>query len=218
MLDTKVMLRLKHNAIPTVYNMKCDDRFLLPFESRCERQARKRIELCFKFTNIQYTNKKKYKNDKLNVLEKQNEHSFDLSYISSDSIQEFENNGNNKDVQCDLGNECINQCLSNTNYALLFELCEKNSEEECDKDGISKYVEDNDAMSKPNIENNSCFIVFWEDILCLFKYCQECSTKNVSIKHYVQGLLLYITTAFVKRVILFYDFLKRTKNAQKRIL
>lgn len=57
-----------------------------------------------------------------------------------------------------------------------FELYEESSDEESDKDDINNYVGDNDAMWKLNIVNNSCFIVFLENILYLFKYCQECST------------------------------------------
>lgn len=68
------------------------------------------------------------------------------------------------------------------------------SEEETDSDETDTHVEDYNLISKANVDNDTCFIFFWENILCLFKFCQECSTRNISMKHYVQGALLSITT------------------------
>lgn len=55
-----------------------------------------------------------------------------------------------------------------------FELCEDVSEEESEKesdgDNIT-YVEDNNFTSKSNIRNDTCFIIFWENISSLFKHC-----------------------------------------------
>jgi hypothetical protein len=128
-------------------------------------------------------------------LETQNEHSFDLSYNSIDFIQEYKNNINDIGIQCGLGNESVAQYLLKTNNELSFELCEDVSEEKSDEDDIDTCVDNNDLISKPNIDNNACFIIFWVNILCLFKHCQECcSSRNISMKHYVQGTFLSVTT------------------------
>jgi len=194
MPDTKVVIRLKSNVFPTIYKTKSDDPTLtLQSTSRCERQNRKK-ENQFTLTSFKSSTPVKKSKDELNILESQNEHSFDLSYNSIDFIQEHENNVNDIGVQCDLGSESVAQYLLKTNNELSFELHEDISEEESDEDDIDSYVDDNDLISKPNIDDDACFIIFWENILCLFKHCQECSTRNISMKHYIQGTFLSVTT------------------------
>jgi len=218
MPDIKVVIRLKSNVFPTIYKTKSDDRTLtLQSTSRCERQNRKR-ENQFTSTSFKSSTPVKKSKDELNILESQNEHSFDLSYNSIDFIQEYENNVNDIGVQCDLGSESVAQYLLKTNNELSFELNEDISEEESDEDDIDSCVDDNDLISKPNIDDDACFIIFWENILCLFKHCQEYSTRNICMKHYIQGTFLSVTTVCEEGHTVQWTSQKRLENAQKGIL
>jgi hypothetical protein len=165
MSDTKVVIRLKSNGFPTIYKTKSDDPTLtLPSTSRCERQNRKR-ENQFTPTSLKSSTPVKKSKDELNFLETQNEQSFDLSYNFIDFIPEYENNINDIVIQCDLGSESVAQYLLKTNNELSFDLCKDVSEEESNEDDIDTCVDNNDLISKPNIDNDACFIIFWENTL-----------------------------------------------------
>ncbi|XP_008188913.1 uncharacterized protein LOC103311124, partial [Acyrthosiphon pisum] len=45
-----------------------------------------------------------------------------------------------------------------------------------------------------NIEDDSCFFVFWDCLLPLFNRCRQCNSTVVSVQHYIQGALLSIIT------------------------
>jgi len=45
---------------------------------------------------------------------------------------------------------------------LSFEL----SEDISDEDDIDTCVDNNDLISKPNIDSDACFIIFWENNVC----------------------------------------------------
>lgn len=159
--------------------------------NRRKRQSKKRENLMP--PSLQTSTPIKKSKNVHNILETQNERSFDLSHSSIDFIQEFENNGNDKGVQCDLGCESVDKYLLKTNNELSFELSEDVSEEESDEEN-DKDIKDSNLISKPNIDSDACFIIFWENILCLFKYLSRMFSNKYIYETLFLGSFLSVIT------------------------
>ncbi|KAE9524465.1 hypothetical protein AGLY_015186 [Aphis glycines] len=97
---------------------------------------------------------------------------------------------NSTNTSCDLGNECYTFYKPTNDIS--FEI--ENQEEEYEEE--EEIYECKQTQQKPssNIEDNSCFFVFWDCLLPLFNRCRQCNSTVVSVQHYIQGALQSVIT------------------------
>jgi len=61
----------------------------------------------------------------------------------------------------------------------------------------------NAIKKSKEIENDSCYIVFWESLSILFTRCHYCNAKVENIHNYTKGAMLAVKTICENRHILF---------------
>lgn len=97
--------------------------------------------------------------------------------ISVCSRQSYDDTVNDKGIQCVIGNE-IYRCQDSAGdyYKSFNYLSDEDSSSENDTDVKFK---NNESMI--DISTNTCFIVFWESLLILFKSCKICSGQIIKL-------------------------------------
>ncbi|CAI6351328.1 unnamed protein product [Macrosiphum euphorbiae] len=99
-------------------------------------------------------------------------------------------------IQCELGSEVLK---SHHDLSLNLSLDEFSTSED---ESFEVYDEDievlqtgkNAIRKSKEIENDSCYIVFWESLSILFTRCHYCNAKVENIHNYTKGAMLAVQT------------------------
>lgn len=103
-------------------------------------------------------------------------------------------------IQCDIGLETYQKVEKNDDlsFDIPSESEDESSTSDIDSDDDSQHEYNRHDKSNLSTQNdfndNSCFIVFWENLSQLFKYCRQCGSRVCSQEHFTQGALVSIIT------------------------
>jgi hypothetical protein len=194
MPDLKVRINLNPNVVPTIRSSTTYNN-TLTLSERNKRADRREFS---QFTSELLTTSTP---KKIKVIQ----NNADLSLEPNDcSLQsEFYKervNQNDIGVQCDIGLETYQKIEKNDNlsFDIPSESEDESSNSEIDSDDNSQYEYNrhykNNLSPQNDFDDNYCFVVFWENLSQLFKYCRQCGSRVCSRQHFTQGALVSIIT------------------------
>lgn len=196
MPNIKVKVKLNANAVPTVPQN-------IPFTSNLsEREKRKRSKEKKQIISSIMTSTPKKLKPSFGSFENSECESSDVDEVEGGNLVAITNESfvagkqNEIGIQCELGSEVLK---SHHNLSLNLSLDEFSSSED---ESFEVYDEDieviqtgkNVIKKSKEIENDSCYIVFWESLSILFTRCHYCNAKVENIHNYTKGAMLAVQT------------------------
>lgn len=196
MPDLKVRINLNPNVVPTIRSStssKTDNSLTLS-----ERNKRVDRREFIQFTSELLTTSTP---KKVKLIQNNVDLNLEVNDCSLQSEFSEERVGQNDiGIQCDIGLETYQKVEKNDDlsFDIPSESEDESSTSDIDSDDDSQHEYNRHDKSNLSTQNdfndNSCFVVFWENLSQLFKYCRQCSSRVCSQQHFTQGALVSIIT------------------------
>lgn len=203
MPNVKVKVKLNTNAVPTVpQNIPCctsNSSNLSEREKRKRKKEKKEI-----ISSIMTSTPKKLKpsfrsfeNSECKSSDDDDDDDVEGGNLVAITNESFVVGKQNEiGIQCKLGSEVL-KCHHDLSLNLSldeFSTSEDESFDVYDEDIEVLQTGKNAIRKSKEIENDSCYIVFWESLSILFTRCHYCNAKVGNIHNYTKGAMLAVQT------------------------